>query len=520
MQVKKIALKDTHSFSSILLNYLNQQEDLKPFYTFPPTDDGILEATKTHPLGTSEREILRDALLQQYQEVDLTKSSRSNIESLAKANTFTITTGHQLNIFTGPLYFIYKIVSVINACKSLNQQHPDLHFVPVYWMATEDHDLEEINHFQLFGKTFTWETDQKGPVGSMLTDGLAELAQSLPEAAPLFEDAYRNAKDLAQATRIFVNELFKREGLVILDGNNANLKRMFIPIMKEELSQQQANVEVEKSSAKLEKLGYKGQVFSREINLFYMEKGMRERIVEEKGTYKVLHTELEFSQEDILALLESHPEKFSPNVILRPLYQETIMPNVAYFGGPAEVAYWLQIKSVFDLYKVAFPVVMPRNFALWINGGIAKKLNQLGIEIQDVFLNNDELKTRFLDMQGFEASDIQREEEMVRNAYEQIVKIAVEFDGSLKGFIEAEESRALKSLENIGKRLVKAAESRMEVSLRQLQNSKDRLFPNGKPQERVDNYLSIALNSPQFVETLLQHLDPFDTQFYVFIEND
>jgi uncharacterized protein YllA (UPF0747 family) len=184
------------------------------------------------------------------------------------------------------------------------------------------------------------------------------------------------------------------------------------------------------------------------------------------------------------------------------------------------VAYWLQIKSVFDLYKVAFPVVMPRNFALWVNKGIAKKLNQLGIETQDIFLNNEELKAKFLDNQGFEAPDIQAEEEMVRNAYEQIVKIAVEFDGSLKGFIEAEESRALKSLENIGKRLVKAAESRMDVSLRQLQNSKDRLFPNGKPQERVDNYLSIALNQPNFIDTLLQHLDAFDTQFYVFIENE
>ncbi len=520
MQVEKIALKDTHSFSSILLNYLSQSKDLKPFYSFAPTMEGIIEATHTHQLGAKERAILRDALLQQYKDVELSDSSRSNIQSLANTNTFTITTGHQLNIFTGPLYFIYKIVSVINACKSLNQKHPDLHFVPVYWMATEDHDLEEINHFQLFGKTFTWETDQKGPVGQMLTDGLAELAQSLPEATPLFEKAYKDGKDLAQATRIFVNELFKDQGLVILDGNDANLKRLFTPIMKEELTQQQANVEVEKSSAKLEELGYKGQVFSREINLFYMEKGLRERIVEESGSYKVLNTELEFSREDILALLESNPEKFSPNVILRPLFQETIMPNVAYFGGPAEVAYWLQIKSVFDLYKVAFPVVMPRNFALWVNKGIAKKLNQLGIETQDIFLNNDDLKAKFLDNQGFEAPDIQAEEEMVRNAYEQIVKIAVEFDGSLKGFIEAEESRALKSLENIGKRLVKAAESRMDVSLRQLQNSKDRLFPNGKPQERVDNYLSIALNQPQFIDMLLQHLDAFDTQFYVFIENE
>ncbi len=520
MQVEKIALKDTHSFSSILLNYLNQNEDLKPFYSFAPTMDGIIEATHTHQLGTNERAILRDALLQQYQDVALSDSSRANIQSLANTNTFTITTGHQLNIFTGPLYFIYKIVSVINACKSLNNKHPELHFVPVYWMATEDHDLEEINHFQLFGKTFTWETDQKGPVGQMLTDGLAELAQSLPEAAPLFEEAYKNGKDLAHATRIFVNELFKEQGLVILDGNDANLKRLFTPIMREELTQQKANVEVEKSSAKLESLGYKGQVFSREINLFYMEKGLRERIVEENGSYKVLNTELEFSREDILDLLQSNPEKFSPNVILRPLFQETIMPNVAYFGGPAEVAYWLQIKGVFDLYKVAFPVVMPRNFALWVNKGIAKKLNQLGIETQDIFLKNDDLKAKFLDSQGFEAPDIQAEEEMVRNAYEQIVKIAVEFDGSLKGFIEAEESRALKSLESIGKRMVKAAESRMDVSLRQLQNSKDRLFPNGKPQERVDNYLSIALNQPQFIDTLLQHLDAFDTQFYVFIEDE
>lgn len=519
MKIKTLPLAQTGLFGALLRDYLGESPKLKAFYTHPPSLEGISAAMPEHSLGSDERRRLHDALLSQYAGQDYSQATRDNIRSLLHENTFTITTGHQLNIFTGPLFFIYKIVSVINACKAMKQAQPDKHFVPVYWMATEDHDLDEIRHLSLFGKTYSWDTVQKGPVGRMHTGGLAELAKEFPEAAPLFEEAYAKASNLAQATRRIVQGLFGDEGIVVLDGDDPELKRAFIPIMQKELMERQSAEHVATNTAALEEQGYKGQVFAREINLFYLQTGLRERIVWEDGIFKVLNTSLQFSEAEILAELEQNPERFSPNVILRPLYQQSIMPNVAYFGGPAEVAYWLQIKAVFDAHDVAFPVVMPRNFALWIGKGYYKKMQQLEVQPEQLFAGYEGMKEAFLAKEGFEAPDISEQEKQVAAAFEQLVKIAVEFDKSLKGFIEAEEGRALKSMEAISKRLVKAAESRMDISLRQLQNLHERLFPGG-PQERVDTYLSIALNRPDFLEILLANLDPFNTEYYLFMEDE
>src|SRR5699024_1121789 len=149
---------------------------------------------------------------EQYKGLPIKAPVQENIESLKQANTFTVTTGHQLNIFTGPLYFIYKIITVINTSKVLAKEYPDCRFVPVYWMASEDHDFEEINHFNLFGKTYRWETSQKGPVGRFSTESIQAVLDDLPEKVPLFENAYQEGKTLAAATRHYVHELFGAEG--------------------------------------------------------------------------------------------------------------------------------------------------------------------------------------------------------------------------------------------------------------------------------------------------------------------
>jgi bacillithiol biosynthesis cysteine-adding enzyme BshC len=520
MRLEHLSLQETGLFNPLLSDYLAGKEQLKRFYAFQPGSEGIAEALQTNNLPVSTREVLVQSLQKQYSGVAHGEHTKKNIASLAEANTFTVTTGHQLNIFTGPLFFIYKIVAVINACKALKKAHPDKQFVPVYWMATEDHDLDEIRSFQLFGKAYTWETDQTGPVGRMTTRGLAELAATLPEAVPAFEKAYAASENLSQATRRIVQHLFDAEGIVCLDGDDVSLKKLFVPVIKKELAERHSGALVEKASQALEQLGYKAQVFPRDINLFYMNDGLRERIVYESGGYQVLHADLAWTEEALMEEVEKHPERFSPNVVLRPVYQQLILPNAAYFGGPAEVAYWLQLKAVFAHHQAPFPVVMPRNFVLWVPKNLYKKIDQLGVQWQDLFAGYEALKEAFLNKEGFEAPDTSAQHEAVRKAYEEMVQIALDFDASLKGFIQAEESRALKSLDNIGKRLTKAAESRMDVSLRQLQQLRDKLFPNGGPQERVDNYLSIALNHPEFISVLLQHLDPFDTRYFIFSEDE
>jgi uncharacterized protein YllA (UPF0747 family) len=154
MRIQKLELADTQAFSSFFLDYIHQKENLKPFYSlFPRIENFETQIeSKAKSFPQTSRNILTAVLKEQYNGLTVSTATQQNIESLKSENTFTVTTGHQLNIFTGPLYFVYKIVTVINACKQLKQQYPAYNFVPVYWMASEDHDYEEIKYFRVSGK--------------------------------------------------------------------------------------------------------------------------------------------------------------------------------------------------------------------------------------------------------------------------------------------------------------------------------------------------------------------------------
>ncbi|MGG7036318.1 MAG: bacillithiol biosynthesis cysteine-adding enzyme BshC, partial [Flavobacterium sp.] len=365
-------------FSNLILDYLDEKPEVNAFYNrfpnienFNPETGQITEKQKN--FNPENRAILVSALENQYLNFQVSEKVKTNILLLSDAKTFTVTTGHQLNLFTGPLYFLYKIISTINLCSELKQAYPDYHFVPVYWMATEDHDFEEIDHFSFKNVKIKWDKESHGPVGRLSTEGLAEvftvfsenlgLGQNADSLKNLFEEAYLKHVNLAGATRHLANELFGSKGLIILDGDDISLKKAFAPFVKNELLQQTSFHKVSETNALLEK-NYDVQVNPREINLFYLEDHLRERILFENNRYKINNTDLIFSKQEIIDLVEKNPEKFSPNVILRPLYQEVVLPNLCYIGGGGELAYWLQLKSTFEANNISFPVLLLRNSAL------------------------------------------------------------------------------------------------------------------------------------------------------------
>ena len=518
MKIEKIKLEEVNNFSNIFLDYINGKSSLKTTYGLPPKPENFLEQIKLKSSFSQEsRTTLVKVLNDQYSQIDKPELVQRNIESLGDSKTFTITTGHQLNIFTGPLYFVYKIVTVVNICKKLKEQHPECNFVPVYWMASEDHDFDEIASFNLFGKKYTWETEQTGAVGRMNPQEISKVLEELPEKVELFEKAYQEHDSLAAATRYFVNELFGKYGLIALDADESELKKQFVPFAKDDLINHRNIDLVEKNSVALAQQGYKTQVYPRSVNLFYLNDGIRERIIKEKGKYEVLNTELSISEEEIVAQLEQHPEKFSPNVILRPLYQEVILPNLAYIGGPAEVAYWLQLKGIFDNYQVPFPILMPRNFALVSSKSNTKKLRKLPIDLTDLFLDFKNLKDKFVRENSDTPFSLEEENQALQKLYKNIADKAVAVDKSLEGFIGAEGQKSLKGLQNIEKRLKKAEEQKLEVSINQLERLKLSLFPNGGLQERHDNLLSIYINQPEFIDVLIEKFDPFDYRFNVLL---
>lgn len=518
--LEKLSLAKTQQFDPIFLDYLAGESKLTPFYHRPPHLESFAEQFAEKQLSREERATLVEVLQQQYQSLDTSEAVADNIRQLADSKTFTVTTGHQLNIFTGPLYFIYKIVTVINACRRLQETHPDCRFVPIYWMASEDHDFEEISYFSLFGQTYTWETDQQGAVGRFHPNGLGKVLDSLPEKPALFEEAYRKQGTLADAVRCYVNALFGEEGLVVLDADSPVLKASFTSVIKDDLLNHTAKQRVEEMSTQLEELGYKTQVFPRDINFFYLHEQSRERIVRENDSFQVLNTDRSFSEEELLQEMEAHPERFSPNVILRPLYQEMILPNLAYVGGPSELAYWLQLKPVFEHYKVPFPILMPRNFALVINKTNAKKLRKVEISTADLFLNTQSLVKKFVEDNAETSISMKEEKAALAEVFEKIKEKVRAVDGSLEGFIGSEANKSFKSLSNIEKRLKKAEEQNQETAVKQLEGLKEKLFPEGTLQERKENFLNFYINNPHFIKELLDQFDPFDFQFHILNEGE
>lgn len=514
MNNTKLAFADTQQFPQIFIDYTCQKSELTDFYClFPTIENYEQQIALKQDFPTAHRQVLHEALHRQYAHIH--RKPQLALDILQQGNTFTLTTGHQLNIFTGPLYFHFKIMTVINAAKQLRIKYPQYNFVPIYWMASEDHDFEEISSFNLFWKKYTWQSEQKGAVGRFDPSALSEVIAQTPEMDSLFGEAYSKNNTLANATRHIVNELYGHEGLLVIDGDDSALKSLFKPIIKEEILQQPTIEQITKTNTALEKLGYATQVFPREINLFFLEADRRERIVKEGDGYKVLNTDLKFSEEEMLSLVENSPEKFSPNVTLRPVYQEVILPNLSYTGGPGEFAYWLQLKGVFEQFSVPFPILLPRNFGLILSKSMQERMKKLGLQIEDLFKSVEEVKAAWLAKNVSEPVDLKDEIAQIDAIFEQIATKATLHDKSLKEYVAAMKQKALSSAEQIEGRVQKAQNQKFSTEVNQLLDLHHKLFPNGGLQERTDNFLNFYLNDKDFLSKLLAFFDPFDLRFNV-----
>jgi bacillithiol synthase len=521
MILKTLDLEKTNRFPKLFLDYIRGESELKHFYDKYPSVENFKEQIAEKKFSAENRKILCQELTVQYAEL-ATPASRQgwsseikeNLSLLALPNTFTITTGHQLNIFTGPLYFIYKIVTVINTCRVLSKAYPEYNFVPVYWMATEDHDFAEINHFRLEGKKYQWATDQTGAVGRFSTESIKSLLSEIPGLPDFFKEAYQE-KTLAEVVRKYVNHLFGEQGLVVIDADSQDLKGLFKEVITNDIFKNTAKEKVTKCSDKLASMGHNPQVFPRDINFFYLDQNVRGRIEEQNGKFKVVDTALEFSKEEIVNLIETSPEKFSPNVILRPLYQETILPNLAYIGGPGELAYWFQLMPMFKEFKVPFPVLMPRNFGMVVPANILRKIEKADLSWEDVFVRKSELHKKIaLENASGQVLLNGQIEEMVK-LFLKIKAQAAAIDQSLTAHVEAQSAKTKSNLETIENKFIRAEKRKQADRLRQVDDIIDYLFPNGGLQERTDNFLNFYVTNPKFIDGLIGDFDPFDFRFQI-----
>ena len=391
MKSYNFSYRNVNKTSQLFNDYVEGASELRSFYNLRPNLNNfkIQLNLKSKNYIKQNRETLYSVINDQYKSIkNLNNSVKKNIELLKLDNTYTVCTGHQLSLLTGPIYFIYKIISTINLTKILNKKYPEFNFIPIFWMATEDHDFDEISSFNFNGVNYKWNKKKSGPVGLFDIKGLERLFDLFFEKLEkdnlnskylieLVKDSYLKSSNLADATRKLVNTIFGNKGIVIIDSNEKRLKKIFEPYLLEEIRNKTSNRIINLTIENLKKKygkSFKAQVNPREINLFYLTKTNRERIVIEKNFYKIKNSNINYDLDGIKKILKTNPEFFSPNVLLRPLYQEIILPNICYVGGPSEISYWLLLKDFFESQNVNYPILLNRNSALIIDFKLSKKL--------------------------------------------------------------------------------------------------------------------------------------------------
>lgn len=521
----QLSYGDTGYFSNLVSAYIDGAEYLKPFYNHPVSIAGVAAAIEERKKFTVDRKLLVQELRDQYQSLPHSQAVADNIELLLKENTFTITTAHQPAIFTGTLYFIYKIVHAIKLADRLREQLPASHFVPVFYMGCEDADLDELGHIYMDGEKIAWETKQTGSVGRMKTKGLEKIINRIEgelsvqphgkELVLLLKECYLQDTDIQTATLHFIHRLFAEYGLIVLVPDNAAFKKTMIPVFEDELLNHRSSVVVENTINELSE-HFKVQAKPREINLFYLTADSRRRIERNGDKWIVVDAEINFSKEEIIKELHNHPERFSPNVILRGLLQETILPGVAFIGGGGEIAYWLELKEVFRLYAVPYPVLVIRNSFLIMERKWKDKLDRLRLSITDIFRDERELLNNLVKRQSEKQLSLTEEITFATSYYDKLKEVAGQVDDTLTTHVAALQSRAIKPLQELEKKLLRAERKKFHIQERQLNTLKTVLFPNGGLQERVENFMPYyAKWGNDFIQNIYNNSLTLEQQFVV-----
>ena len=526
LQVSYKAFHDIDYLTNTDKSYINLDPKLKPFYNYKPDLDSfesVINAKSQHQI---DRKLIQDVLLDQYQGIALTPLQNNHIKALESNNTFTVVTAHQPVLFTGPLYYIYKIASCINLARQLSVKFPSYHFVPIFINGAEDHDFDEINHCHVFQNKITWNSDGGGSVGKLSTDGLQDAYMQLSdilgsspyadEIRSIIKNSISESLTYGDMPRLMLQMLFGDHGLMVLNMDDVRFKRAFIPIIEREIFTQFSQPLVEKTQAEMSKLGFKNQAYSRSINFFYISPGRRDRIEKHGDRYVVVNSDITFSDTQMQAEIKNQPERFSPNVIIRPLYQESILPNLAYIGGGGELAYWLERKSQFEAAGIPYPMLIRRASALILQQFHMDVWIKLGLDAEALWSPKHVISDRILALSNIVDLNIKAETEQINLAYESLSSKAGMLNPGLQKMILAEKVKQLKHFEQLAYRLKKELKTSEEQKINKALNIKEKLFPGDGLQERYDNVFQYYNRyGRMLIDDLVKVLNPLSQDLYI-----
>jgi bacillithiol biosynthesis cysteine-adding enzyme BshC len=393
-QIIEVPIQDTFFNSAFIQDYLESGKISERFH-YPLNEKGIQDCINHRKeFSQKKRDVLYESLKLQYSDFKDDELAMQNIEKLKNSNCFTVTTGQQIHVGLGPLYVAYKTLDTINTAIKLKKKYPEYDFVPIFWMATEDHDLEEIKEVKFYSHSFKWETTQHGAVGRMKCDGISNIFEQIKEMNPDAEqlqfiekciNAYSNSDNLADAFRKIIHSVFPNTGLVVLNPDCCILKKNLIEVAIQDL-QGRNNECLISGNKEIEASGYDTQLYTRKINFFFLTENDRERIICENENWVTVSNQNLCEPKDLEKFVTQNISNISPNAALRPLYQEIILPNIAYIGGQAELKYWAQLKETFERNAENICIFIPRSHWTIVDGLPSSPSLKYWFEKDELFL--------------------------------------------------------------------------------------------------------------------------------------
>ena len=509
----------------LFLDYLRDPTALREFYPFavrfhhelPTRAPEVLAAHQT------DRGALCDALQDMNAAWGAGEGTLKNIQLLRDADCLAVVSGQQAGLFSGPLYTIYKALSAVKLAGCLTQRQTKA--VPVFWIATEDHDFPEVAKAEFIGRDCKLAAvempaalHREGqPVGRVVIDNsidavLAQLLELLPgsEFTPDLEavlrDTWRPGRSYGEAFARMMTSLLGKHGLVLLDPLDPRLKALAAPLYaKAALRAHDIATAIEARSQRLIEAGYHAQVTASENSFplfLHDDSGARYALIRSSdGKYTTKQSDKAYSAEELSKLALAQPEKFSPNVTLRAVVQDFLLPTIAYYGGAAEIAYFAQTGEVYRLLERPITPILPRSSLTMIERHTGRVLERYGLGLVDLFAGTESVLKRVVEEHlGADTAQLfAKTEGSVNSELDELREKLRSVDPTLADALETGRRKINYQLEGLRTRFYRAQMARDEAVQRQLERAFDQLFPHKELQERHINITSLLARHGRYV---------------------
>ncbi|MBK9272482.1 MAG: bacillithiol biosynthesis cysteine-adding enzyme BshC [Saprospiraceae bacterium] len=513
------------------LKYWRHPEFFKEFIGNPPDLESIPNQIKLKEESYTARSEFLSIVKKQYHSLGLFDDLKHTIERLNSDKTFAIVCAHQPILFGGPLYWWYKIIHTISMANKLNSLYPEFHFIPIYYIGSEDHDFEELNHLELFQHLIHWNGKSDISMGKKSTSGLEVV---LEEISSLYtrqldvQEILLHWKNILLSTKNYgdfyfklVHEIFKSFGLLCFNPDDASAKSQIKNIIKDEIIHSSSHRIVSDTNEKLKNISLKPQAYSREINLFYHHPAGRKRIVHHTNGFGLHDETTVWTLDEILQEIDDQPENFSPNVILRPLYQEYLIPSIAFIGGGAEINYWLQLRDLFNYHKITFPILVRRYSNIIVAKSLAGKIHKLGLSGEDFLKEVEVIINKFIFSKDHVQAEINQAQSQFKEYIRNLEVLAAKISKSELAGTMNEINKLNVAMDKIASKMLKDYKNSHEVEIQSIRKIKNQLFPNNQLQERTESGLGYYLKYKNgFISGLLDLFRLQPTGFLIVFESD